>query len=230
MKKCIRYLTVFILIAGLVMPGFGFDKSRQVGFTISGGFVNNAHGGFFAPSHTMSEVLDAGTNLNVGVSYGLSEIFRLEALVDYSFASFDDEIQNAAGRVPFDFGPDPTYSMMAFKLRSITHLNPVLGTGNVISPFVTFGAGIYSLRITDDGLGGDTIPSPHNSLKNVSKTAFGLNAGVGVEFYLTPTLALIANGKYDLVMTDDSTRFGPDFRDQGFFSIDLGFNFYITMF
>lgn len=230
MKTIIRYLAVTVLIVGLAAPGFGFDKSRQVGFSISGGLLNSAHGGFFAPTHTMSDVLDAGTNFNLGVSYGVTEIFRLEALVDFGFASFNDEVQDAAGRVPFNFGPDPTYSMLAFKLHSITHLNPVLGTGDVVSPFVTFGLGIYSMRITDDGLGGDKISSPHNRLKEVSKTAFGLNAGVGVEFYVTPTLAIMAKGKYDLVMTDDGERFGPDFRDQGFYSFDLGFNFYFTMF
>ncbi|GEM_PF-1173357 len=231
MKTIFRYLAVTLLVVGLAAPSFGFDKSRQVGVSFSGGLMNSAHGGFFHPTHSMSDVLDNGTNFSFGVSYGLTEVFRLEALVDFSFASFNEEFEAGVGPDPtYPIPEDPTYAMWGFKLQSVTHLNPVLGTGESISPFVTFGMGIYSFEINDDGITGDRIPSPQNRLKDVSKTAFGLNAGLGVEFYVTPSMAIAAKGKYDLVLADDGVRFGPDFRDQGFFSLDLGFNFYFTMF
>ncbi|HEY0174209.1 MAG TPA: porin family protein [Pyrinomonadaceae bacterium] len=132
------------------------------------------HAGATIPHGTFNNVYNPGPNAGVDLEYRLNRNFSLEAV--YTFNRFRGETLDFLGQ-PFRI-PDANLHVLSLNGK-------VYGGTSPVRPFFNFGGGVYVF-----GSG--------------ASTRGGLNVGGGLQFDLTPTVALDSMYNFHNVLTSGS--------------------------
>ncbi|MET0625764.1 MAG: outer membrane beta-barrel protein [Pyrinomonadaceae bacterium] len=133
------------------------------------------HAGASIPHGTFNNIYNPGPNAGVDLEYRLNRNFSLEAV--YTFNRFSGET--------FDFLGQP-FTIPDVNLHVLSLNGKVYGSTSPVRPFFNFGGGVYVF-----GSG--------------ASTRGGLNAGGGLQFDLTPTVALDSMYNFHNVFTSGSS-------------------------
>jgi outer membrane protein W len=220
MKSKSFYLLTIAALFSLTAASFAWDNSGKLGISLDGGFILSANGGFNS-TDDMSDVVKPGANLGLKVKYNFDNSWAVQCGYDYNFMLVEDDYKPVQS-------DDPAFVMHAITVDGFYNFGPLLKT-NAAAPFVSAGVGIYPWMFTEDGLSGDALPAPNDAAEDFAKTSFGMNFGLGVDYYVVKEWSVNLGVNYRYIFTEDKDKFGDDFENQGLLNCCLGFTYYIPV-
>lgn len=225
MKKVLGVALLVISFIGLSLPvtaqGQGINFSARFG----GMLPTN---GEFTSAGSLSDEFDLG--LMYGAQVGLNLMPSFAVVAGYDFASLPMSVVPTTGAVP-------KLSIPHFFVKGHYNFTSLIKNPlNRIKPYLSFGGGLYSWKVTADGGSGNQVFGNGTQLK---KTSFGLNFGPGFELSLSNSVSLFAEGTYHLVFAKDNSFSGSvtpgnfsvvsGLDNFGFFAINGGLTFSLPM-
>lgn len=221
MKRFILLAVVLMLVFSMTVNVVAGDKTDYFGLSASGGALFPVVGDYITAGTEFKDVVKTGGNIRFAVNYWINSFFAMEAAFNMNYMYFEDEF--GAG-----LGPNAVWFMPNYTLNGILSFGHFISPHSRISPFVTFGVGIYPWKVNDDGLWvADIVQSPYDIREDFNATDFGWNAGAGIEYSISPRLSIFGQGKYVNILTADEDKFGPFFDNQGFATFDIGLTYYL---
>ena len=209
---------IFFLAATMASAQIGHNNG-SLGFGINGGLYIPAGGDVTADS-SFGDYFGAGPGFGAHIQYNVIKELTIRAGFDYAFMKMDDEAKGT-------LTGDPYFSSPYIFFDGAYNLGNYINSGNgILNPYVLAGGEIHFWKITDDGAGGDPLPIGSEEWKN---TSFGLRFGAGVEVFAMPQLSIFAEGKYHLMFTEDTEKFGEDFGNLGMIDITAGLTYYFPI-
>jgi len=189
-------LTVLALIVLFTPQAYAESYvAGQIGATlpsISGGLTDNELTGVFPPGSTTSD-----QSLQTSVLYGAKVGHYFRAL---PWLGLEAEVYNTTPHIKeqfitFSVPPIPNQSInvpgVNFRVLTLAPLNLTLRYHKTrLQPYIAVGPGIFFARIKDPSLTSDN---------SQSSTDVGLNAQVGLRYYITRHFTVFAEGKYNHV-------------------------------
>ena len=224
MKKVLGVVLLVIGFIGTSLPvtaqGQGINFSARFG----GMLPTN---GEFTSARSLSDEFDLG--LMYGAQVGLNLTPSLTLVGGFDFASLPMAVDTN--------GNQPKLSIPHFFVKGHYNFTSLIKNPlNRIRPYLSFGGGLYSWKVTADGGSGNQVFGNGTQLK---KTSFGLNFGPGFELSLSNSVALFAEGTYHFVFAKDNSFSGSvtpgnfsvvsGFDNLGFFAINGGLTFSLPM-
>jgi opacity protein-like surface antigen len=179
MKK-LTLLLAIVMILGLVVSASAIDQKGKVAIGAYGGY------GFgFGDVFKKYEFGDYSVQNKITfcfgakVKYGLTPNVALAGAIDYQGGKAEAKGDFAG----FDLSGSESWHWMAILANAVYVFSPEAKT----SPYVTAGGGFY-------------IPSQEGA-----DSKPGVNAGIGVEHFFQPNLALDAGARFHMIFTEDKS-------------------------
>ena len=204
LRTIVVSLLVLALFAPAVLAGQG-DAQIGVGFV----------GGWYKPSGGDKDYEKSGYTLGVTL---------MKPASDALWFAFDYRYGNSGGTEPSVSSPgalglrntdDFTTKWSMFELTALYKFN----TEKSFQPWLSGGFGLTSWQVEDsDG----AVPDGYNTdgkLKTLKGTNFTFIAGLGMDFFVTETVALTVGGKYRYLFDQEidnvgySSVYGPNYVD-----------------
>jgi len=137
----------------------------------------------------------------------------------------------------FALGLDGSYVMMTanesddVKAKTMAfgvHGKYFVPTGGQFMPYLNLGVGMYNRKVEFSGDAADFLGED-----NVSDNTFGLNAGVGVEYKVTPKIGIGVNGAYIYTFGEFKPEVGGEevslLDDWNYITFNAAVTFYFPM-
>jgi opacity protein-like surface antigen len=137
----------------------------------------------------------------------------------------------------FALGLDGSYVMMTanesddVKAKTMAfgvHGKYFVPTGGQFMPYLNLGVGMYNRKVEFSGDAADFLGED-----NVSDNTFGLNAGVGVEYKVTPKIGIGVNGAYIYTFGEFKPEVGGEevslLDDWNYINFNAAVTFYFPM-
>lgn len=219
--KRVLVLTLLLTMSALPSAFAGqMAEAGTAGFGVSGGLMLPVSGDV-ATDTSFSDFFKAGPDFGAHVSYLPIKYLTVQAGFDYAFMKMKDEYRG-------DMVGEPYFTMPHVYLDGIWNMGALINSeSNIVNPYLLAGGGLYFWKVTDDGAGGDAIVLDNG--EELSKTSFGLRFGAGCEVYASPQISLFAEGKYHMVFTEDTDKFGEDFGNMGAISVKAGLTYHFPL-
>jgi opacity protein-like surface antigen len=201
-----------VLVSGLAASDLG--KRLSIRFA-PGGIM--ALGGSYSDTAKLSNVVNLGAGLSLGLRYQMNEDFILELGYDFCWLSVKGDSQ------PFAYKEqNPALNLQMLTVNGIFFLM----SGYRLEPYLTLGAGLYPWEFSQVPIWGSPWPGPAKPEENFSDLSPAINIGLGVDAPLSSKLALFAELKYHYIFSRNPGKFGTDdFTQQDFLGLSLGFTF-----
>ncbi len=203
MKKLALSCLVLVLCAG--------TAAAQVNYEL------NAGGGI-SVSNFPQQIKDwysSGFGGAIGGTVMFSENYGLRISADYRwFPSDKDKIKDAIIAESGPAAPNINRGLLTVDGLNISILGVTLNAvakaplNKHVAPYVTAGAGVYSVKASDLTVSYQGQNIPEGSAGAPSETKIGFNGGAGIDFTLG-LLGLYVEGKYVTIRTDNSTNHFP---------------------
>ncbi len=208
-------LVIFILLpfAAVINAG-AMDLTGNIGISLYGG-ANIPTNGDYQNEVKSTDLLNAGAQFGLGISYYFTQGLGAEISCNYGFNSYQDKFKIN--------GKEPVLSDLSVSLNGIYNFGHLLNN-SMISPIARAGVGMYNWNHLDDGIGGDALKIGN---EDFSATSFGFNFGLGADFNVIPnfTLGLIVD--YNMFFPEDKDKFGENYAEQGFLTTQLKISYYL---
>ncbi len=166
--------------------------------------------GAWTASQGMREATKLGPAFEVAVEKWIGGHYRCEAAAMLAWMDFE----------PASFPPgasDPSFTTGALLFGNFYHF-----TEARIRPFVAAGTGIYFWKMnTDKPLGGVLRVEG----TRFQKASWGLNAGLGLEWAVSPLVSVMLEARYHYILSEDGFLFGDAFTEQGVLTAGLGVSY-----
>jgi hypothetical protein len=220
MKRTLLLMAIFVTIAIPATQASQIPFKGSLGVGINGGLMIPASGDVTRDS-SFNDFFKTGADLGAHLSFVPMKYLTLEAGFDYAFMKMKDEVRLNPGVEPY-FSAPYVYLVGKWNLGAL-----IKSERNFVNPYLLAGGGVYFWKVTDDGAGGDAIVLGNG--QEFKKTSLGLQFGAGSELYVAPNISLFAEGKYHLVFSEDTEKFGDDFSNLSGVSISGGLTFYFPL-
>jgi len=220
MKKLVVMIGVLCLITFGAGSGYALDMVGKLGVGVDGGIALPS-GGDVTSDSSFSDYFNLGPSFGLHVDYCVIPELSLRTGFRYTTMKMDDDANE-------DISVEPYFSTPSVYLNGVFNLGSFFkNPDNAFNPYVTAGVGMYFWKVTDDGMNGDAIVLENN--EELSKTSFGLNGGVGFEYFATDALSIFAEGTYDYIFTEDEDTFGKNFSNLGSIGIRAGLTYHFSL-
>jgi opacity protein-like surface antigen len=218
--KRIAVIAVLFCLTLAPIAGAQIDNNiGKLGFGVDGGLFIPASGDFTADS-SFSDFFSVGPGFGAHVNYTICKQAAVRGGFSYTFLKMKDEARGNMTNKPYLATP-------YLYLDGILNFGGFMKPGSTINPYLAAGAGFYTWKVTDDGVGGDAIKLANN--EEFKNTSLGIHFGPGVEFFATPALSIFAEGKYHLIFTKDNDKFGPEFKNLGAVDATVGLTYHFSL-
>jgi opacity protein-like surface antigen len=206
-------VTVPALAAGLSSSGLG--KRLSLRFA-PGGIA--ALGGHYSDTEKLSQVVNLGASLGLGLRYRMSENFFLELGTDFCWLSVKGDSR------PFAYKEqNPALNLQMFTVNGIFFLM----SGYRLEPYLTMGAGLCPWEFSQGPLWGNPWPAPSKPEASFSDRSPAFTLGLGVDAPLSSKTGVFVELKYYYLFSRDPGKFGTDdFTQQDFFGLKIGFTYF----
>lgn len=222
MKK-VSFLTIAICLLTVTFVNAQVGQNTgSLGLGIDGGILIPVSGDVTA-NDGFGDYFGIGPNFGIHAQYNVIKELSLRTGFTYSFMKMDDEKVDEQGLTG-----EPYFTSPYIYLDGVFNLGNYINQGNsIFNPYAFAGCGMYFWKITDDGVGGDAIVLENG--EEFKKTSFGMRFGAGVEVFATPQLSVFAEGKYAMIFSEDTDKFGDDFGNMGLVEITGGLTYYFPL-
>jgi opacity protein-like surface antigen len=213
--KLVIHSIIILMILNKGVSAADLLSKFSVKFIPTGTF---ALAGNYSDTEKLRDIVQFGFGFGLTLRYEINENFFIEADYSHSWMFIKED------KKPFAYKENtPAFIMPMYMLNGTFFLK----SGYKIEPYLTIGGGICPWSFTSKALGGKSWPAPANSDENFSKSSFGLNIGLGVEWFVLSRASVIGEVKYYYIFARDENKFGTDdFTEQDFISIRLGITYY----
>jgi opacity protein-like surface antigen len=179
-----------------------------------------ALGGHFNDHQKLREIANIGVGLNGGLRFIVNDYIALDLGYAFNWMAIKKDSQ------PFDYKEmHPAFNLQMFTLNGTFSL----GSGYLIEPYLTLGAGLCPWRFSQTSLWGAAWPAPGNQKGPFGKNSFGINIGLGAETdtFLFSRCSVFVEIKYHYIYSRDVKRLGTDdFNEQDFLGLNVGLVYY----
>jgi len=226
MKKLLMISTVLAFvgsfsIAQISNTPLGLEPNT-LSVSPSGGAFIPAVGKYDA-ALDINDLLETGPTFGVSIKYTLSPMWSLRGTYDFAYNNFESTYR-PTGKKPAFVAPMITSDM-------ILNFGSLVTCNDIVKPYCFAGAGIYLWKLSEDGTCG---PGKGNAMTSVKgkeweASSVGVHTGIGAEVYVSPVLALFAEGQYRFMFSKNADDFGSDFGNVGFAKIGGGLTYYFAL-
>ncbi|MGB5106686.1 MAG: outer membrane beta-barrel protein [Candidatus Zixiibacteriota bacterium] len=220
MKRSLLMMAIVITIAIPAAHAGQTAGAGSFGIGVNGGILLPVSGDVTSDS-SFNDYFKAGPDLGLHLSFVPVQHLTLEAGFDYAFMKLKDEVRP-------DPNLEPYFSVPYVYLNAKWNIGALIKSEkNIVNPYLLAGGGVYFWKVTDDGAGGDAIALANG--EEFKKSSFGLQLGAGSEFFVSHNISVFAEGKYHLIFTEDTEKFGDNFANLSAISVTGGLTFYFPL-
>jgi len=211
-----RWLVILAAVPALASGLASSDLSRRLSFRLApGGFM--ALGGHYNDAQKLSQVVNLGAGLGLGLRYELSQNLLLELGADFCWLPVKEDCR------PFAYKENnPALNLQMLTVNGLFFLM----SGYRLEPYIALGAGLYPWEFSQVPIWGSPWPAPAKPDESFSGRSLGLSVGLGVDAALSSKLGLFLEVKYHYVFSRNPGKFGTDdFTQQDFLGLNIGLSY-----
>jgi opacity protein-like surface antigen len=222
-------ITMACVLMVAAVAAFAADTPAAGGEDMKGQFAIGAGGGLAMPMGKLAESFDpeaetSGADMKMGPSFGIFVDYfvtkEIAVGVDASYTTMNMNDQTIDGTTYKDL-------VKAKTMQFGVHGKYFVPTGGPLVPYLSLGAGFYSRKLElsqdfQDGMG--ITDSEYSDSKP------GVNAGVGVEYKVSPMFGIGANGAYHYTIGKFEDKDGFEIlKDWNYIGFNAAVTYHIPM-
>lgn len=216
----IKRLIVTMAAVPVIVSGIGAnDLTKRLSIRFAPGGIM-ALGGSYRDTQKLSQVVNAGAGLGVGLRYQMSENIFLDLGYDFCWLSVKGDYK------PFAYKEkSPALNLQMLTVNGVFFLT----SGYRLEPYLTLGAGLCPWEFSQVPIWGSPWPAPAQPEESFSNLSLALSCGLGVESYLFSRFAVFVEIKYLYLFSRDPEKFGTDdFNQQDFLQATIGLTYHFS--